>query len=871
MGGFGRMRWITVWPVLLAFAVIPALSQTPPLPASPGRLAKLVVSVTDENGVAVPSARVFLQPPVPGSSLRGETDFTGRCQFDRLAPGTYQLRVEKQDFYSLAVPAVNLGATVNLDLTLSHQQEVREVVTVAGSPPAIDPTQISSQEKLSGLDILNIPYPATRDYRNVLNFIPGVVQDTFGQPHIAGAETYQVLTLLDSFNVTQPANGQLLMRVSTDAFRSVEVETSRLPAEYGKESGGILSLNTGIGDDHYRFIATDFTPSLQNKKGIALDSVAPRITFSGPLRRGRVWFFDGMDGEYDNIVVPELPTGADHNDLWRVGNLGKIQANLTSRNILTTSFVVNHLHDPHQGLSPQTPREATASDVESAYLGTVKDQHYFSGGELLETGLAFTKYNLAQTPLGTAPYFLTPETAIGNFYFTARTHASRWQALANLYLPARQWHGRHQFKVGVDLDRLKYDAAFTRQPISFLIKTPPTTPPPQDFCSGMPSPCSRFSTFTGGAASATYNSETSGYAQDQWLLTERLLIEPGVRLDWDEIVRRALVSPRLAGTYVLDREGNTKLSAGAGMVHESTPLVLIARPFAGQRLDQFFDTQGNPINPPVPTTFFVNRQTLQAPRFLNWSFGVEKKLPRATYLKAEFVERRGIHGFVYNAPVCSLACDFGLQNTREDRYDAFQFSLRHNFHERYALMGAYTRSRTHSNQVLDFNVDNPTLSPQAAGPYPWDTPSRFLSWGYLPFFRLPIIHRLDLAYSAEARSGFAFSAVNSRQQIQGNPDSYRFPTYFSLNVHLEKRFHLFGAFWAVRGGLDNLTDHRNPLFVNNNVDAGPRRSHLQRFCRPRGHHAHPVPRPEIGSGHSIVTRYSESFALPAASQRCGGN
>jgi len=92
----------------------------------------------------------------------------------------------------------------------------------------------------------------------VLNFIPGVVQDQSGQPHVAGAQTYQTVTLLDGFNITQPANGLLLIRVSTDAFRSIQVEPSREPAEAGKGSGGLLRLNTGIGDDPFRFAATDF-------------------------------------------------------------------------------------------------------------------------------------------------------------------------------------------------------------------------------------------------------------------------------------------------------------------------------------------------------------------------------------------------------------------------------------------------------------------------------------------------------------------------------------------------------------------------------------------------------------------------------------
>src|SRR5208282_5306124 len=225
---------------------------------------KILVTVTDENNVAVPSAFVFLQASPQAVGLRCVTDFAGHCEFPNLSAATYQLRVEKEGFYSVMLPAIQTGVAVNIDVTLSHQQEVREVVDVVESPPAIDPAQIAAQQTLSGLDVLNIPYAATHDYRNVLNFIPGVVQDVYGQPHVAGAETYQTVTVLDGFNITQPANGQLLARISTDAFRSVQVEPAREPAEFGKGSGGLLMLNTGIGNDHFRFFATDFVPSIQN-------------------------------------------------------------------------------------------------------------------------------------------------------------------------------------------------------------------------------------------------------------------------------------------------------------------------------------------------------------------------------------------------------------------------------------------------------------------------------------------------------------------------------------------------------------------------------------------------------------------------------
>jgi hypothetical protein len=793
------------------------------------------IAVFDENGKAISSARVFLQSPsLP--EVRCETDFAGSCHVPALSPGQYQLRVEKEGFYAAVQSNVQIKRGETIEVTLSHQQEVREVVDVRESPPAIDPAQISAQESISGLDVLNIVYPATNDYRNALNFIPGVVQDQSGQPHVAGAETYQTVTLLDGFNVTQPANGQLLIRVSTDAFRNIQVEPAREPAEDGKGSGGVLALNTGMGDEHYRFNATDFIPSVQFKHGLRFDQFLPRITFSGPIEKRKIWFYNAFDGEYDNTVYTELPVGADNDHVLRLGNLTKLQANLTPRNILTLSILPNYLHDQYDGLSPLSPQLSNPKDVESVFVTSAKDQHYFKGGELLETGFAFDEYSVALTPYGNSPYFVDTgaaatstmpamlATAGGSYYLTGSTHAHRWQAITNLSLRPHQWFGRHDFKVGIDLDRIFYDAQFDRRPISFLIGTNQLTSPTECLTAVQNAnfPCTRYSTFSPAPLHDEYNAEVSAYAEDRWSISNRLLVNPGVRLDWDEIVRHAGVTPRLAGTYVLDNSGNTKLSAGIGLIYEATPIFLIARPFAGTRQDTFYS-----VNPgcgtvsgcvtstgPINTTFSADTSTLEVPRSLNWSLGLEKKLPAAVYMKAEFLEKRGTREFVYNTMKDAAGGNYFLENTRDDRYDALQLTFRHNFRESYSIMGAYTRSSTHSNEVLDFNVDSNLFSPQEPGPYPWDTPNRFLSWGYLPFFKLPIIHQLEVAYSAEARTGFPFSLFNDQQQLISAVGAERFPEYFSLNLQLEKRFHLFGYYLALRGGFDNITGRCNPYVVD---------------------------------------------------------
>jgi len=214
--------------LFLPFLVVGGVAQTGTSP-QPEEVHLLTVAVSDENNVPVAAARVLLESQ--GATRRCETDVVGRCQFRNLSESAWRLTVEKEGFYIFALPAVQKSGI--LEITLTHQHEVRETVNVIESSPAIDPSQVSSQEQLSGIDITNIPYPNTRDYRYALNFIPGVVLDQKAQPHLAGSETYQMLALLDGFNVTQPASGELLVRVSTDALRSVSVETSRLPAQYG--------------------------------------------------------------------------------------------------------------------------------------------------------------------------------------------------------------------------------------------------------------------------------------------------------------------------------------------------------------------------------------------------------------------------------------------------------------------------------------------------------------------------------------------------------------------------------------------------------------------------------------------------------------
>lgn len=765
---------------------------------------KLLVTVVDENGVAISSARVILEQVERQTVFKGETDYAGKRQFTDLNPGLYRLRVEKEGFYAVTQNDVRVGETESVEITLNHQQEFVERINVIYSPPAIDPAKTAASENLNTREIIDLPYPVTRDIRYALPLLPGVLQDATGQVHVDGSSTRETFDQLDGFNINAPVSGLFTMRVNVDALRSVEVQSSRYPAEFGKGSGGVLSLITAMGDDRYRFSGTDFLPSLQGRKGIHLNSWTPRATLSGPLRKGKAWFLEALDGEYDLNLIKELPAGADRNPVWRISNLAKAQVNLKQAHIVTGSFLVNHFHSRHAGLSRFNPLETTVNLDQAAYLLTMKDQSLLPNGMLLEVGVGVSQFHTEGRPLGDRTYVISPEGTSGNFFESAEGHSSRLQGIANLVLPPVQWRGRHEFKVGTAIDRISYDQSFERR--AFLILRENGT-------------VSRKVAFVGNPSFRRNNFEVSGYAQDRWSLSDRLLVESGVRFDRDEIVRRALVSPRLASSYVLTRDGDTKLVWGIGLYYDATNLDFITRPLTGQRIDFFYDGTGEMlVRAPVETSFQVNERNLKEFRFLNWSVGVERKLPGSVYFRLEFMQKRGYEGMTFiNQCTGQQNCFSGLfelRNERRDRYDSVAVTARRTFKGDHVVLASYKRSAARSNAVLDFNLENPLFSPQAGGPPPWDSPNRFISWGFLP-----LRHGFDLAYTLDWRDGYPFSLVNQDQQLIGAPGSRRFPTYFSLNLALERRFLLLGYQWALRAGFDDLTNRHNPSGVNNNVDS----------------------------------------------------
>ncbi|HEX3662314.1 MAG TPA: hypothetical protein VHU89_12830 [Acidobacteriaceae bacterium] len=822
------VRFCRELPAIAAFSLLcglPAFAQAPRprAPQSSPADASVTLTVVDQNGVLVPSAQVtILEPGLP--AFRTITNYDGHCGWDLRQSAPYSLRVEKQGFYLTTENDIS-SVVQSLRVVLTHQEVLQQEVNVRASTPGIDTEQISNKITLAVPEIVNIPFPTNRDIRNLLPFTPSVVPDEYGQMHVAGGETYMTLDTLDGFDIRSPITGTLDLRVSTDAIRSVDTETTRYPVEYGRSTGGVIAFTTGTGDNKFRYDATNFIPSVRNQSGLRFDTVEPRITVSGPIRRNRLWFFDAIEMRYSDIYIPELPTNADTNHLIRGSNFVKFQQNLGSRNTLTAALLWNVFHSPYDGLSALNPQQSTDDHDILAWLPYLEEQHSFRNNILVNTGFGVLRYREGFEPHGNLPYDITPELPTGSNFENSTSRSQREQGYINLFFPPVQRIGSHQLRAGIDLDHLGSKETDTFAPINYLREDRTLL---------------RRSVFPRFAPFRLHNVEIGAYGEDRWTPVKGLLIEPGLRFDWDEIIRGPLWSPRIAMNYSPHiGQSKTTFSAGIGEYYEHTQLTYFADGFTGARYDTYFAPNGTtPLGPALKTTFVQNEDTenLHEAHALNWSLGVQHMLPHNVWFAANFLQKRVADAFVYrnqNGPG-SLSGTYLLTSDRQDRYHAWEVEARHAFSGGYTLFGAYTRSSATTNAALDYVPSLSILGSQQPGPLSWDTPNRLISWGWLPAWApwFPSVHKnWDFVYTLLWNTGFPFDSINANQQIIGPAGSRRYPDFLSFSPGLEWRFHFRGKYFGIRGLLENATDASDPYVVNNNVDSPQYGTFLQPLGR----------------------------------------
>lgn len=766
-------------------------------------VARLHGHVVDETNAPLSGAEVIVV--VEARERRAFADPTGAFTLDVPKPGEYSLRVALPGYFDLRGRKVQINSGSNdISLILNRVRERLESLDVSGTSSVIEMDRTAPEERLTSAELLEVPYKTNNDLRNSMRVLPAVIQDSHGGVHVNGGSEQQVLYTLDGFNITDPLTGTFQSRLGVDAVQAMTVLSGAVPAEYGKGAAGIVAVNTKTGDDVLRYSATNFIPGVEYRKGLVIGSFTPRLSLSGPIRKGKIWFSDTLATQLQNDVVRDLPAGQDRSSSWRISNMLRAQVNLTPSNILYSGLLTNFWVASRTGLGALDPLETTVDRRARQWFYDIKDQIYLGRGSLLEAGFSTNRTFGRQIPQGHDLYSFTANGRRGNYFADGIQQSTRDQLLANYFFPSFTWAGGHQLKMGIDLDRLSYWQDVRRTGF-------------REFRAD--STIAREVLFGGNGRLGQGNYESSVYLEDTWRVRPSLLLELGIRADRDTLLRNWSGAPRVGFAWSPWGLQHTKVSGGFGIIYNATNLGLFTRPADQYPITTFYP-QGSTFPYSGVSTYLIDRH-LHSPRYQNFNLGIEQEMPAGFYARIQSNFRRGSHGLSYfdttELPLVGLTPGvvYQLQDGRRDQFKSVEFTLRQNLRKQYEWLASYTRSRSTSNSVIDLNADQPLLVPRNSGPLPWDSPNRILSWGLLPTFW----KSWAVAYLAEWHSGFPFSIQDERGLVLGKVNSDRYPNFFEVNLHVERQFELRGQRWAWRMGLNNITGRRNPDVVNNRIES----------------------------------------------------
>ncbi len=771
--------------------------------------------VVDENDAPVRDARVTMHQLVTATqnSWEATTDSTGSFTVALPGLGDFLVTVQREGYYAVEDRPVHLESGQELSLVINTVREAFQSVNVAETPSPVDITQTTNTERLTGTDLNDIPYANSHSLRSAMILMPGVLQDPTGALHVNGSSENQVLYVLNGFDITNPVSGQFQTVLAVEGIRSVELSTGRYSPQYGKGSAGVLAITTENGTDAFRYTATDFVPGLSIQQGLHLGNWYPRFGVSGPIVKGRAWFSDMFDSEYSETIVTGLPSGQNTRSGWAGANLLHTQLNLTRSNILFADFLVNIDHEGRMGLAPLNPVSTTFNLQRHEYLGSVKDQAYLGRGVLVELGYAHNQFSNVQTPQGQNLYDISPLGQSGNYFVNATQTSSRDEGLIHVFLPQIQGTGTHQIEAGADADLRRYDGDFARTGYEVL---------------GVSGQLLSETLFPTPAIFHVSDPEMSSYVRDTWRISRRFQLDLGIRQSWDERVRGVAWSPRAAFSWSPFSSSRTRISGGYAITHDAVTLDVLSRPLDQVAVTTQYNADGTPAGPAALTAFSIGNTSMALPRATNWTLNADHQVSKGIYISAKYLRRRGTDGFAFiNAlapealpsllplPGGAFGGNYQVANLRRDDYDSVQISVRQTFSGQHEWMASYTHSRAASNAVIDPNTAQPLQILSDFVPMPWDAPNRLLAWAYLPLPATNWGRNWAVSVLADMRSGYPFSVRDPTGIVVGAVDSHRYPLNFDLDLAIERLITLRGYRFALRGGMNNLTDRANPTAVNN--------------------------------------------------------
>lgn len=674
--------------------------------------------VLDDSGNPVAGIDVVLSDDSRGFRATSTTGSDGVFRFARLGNGDYVATVGD----ATRAVRVSAGTVQTLAFTVgAANAKTLEQVVVTGQAATSTAKDYYSQESGINIDIDNLytRVPLPRDIVDASLLAPGATggDAAFGNlPSFSGASVAENVYYVNGFNATDPRRFLGLMNeIPFEFFQQIDVKTGGFQAEYGRATGGIISLVTRSGSNELQAGANIYyTPEdLRAHQPDTVDGfrsldereqVETNVWASGALIKDRLFFYGLVSfrqDDFKDFSNNDLLTRDDNDPFWGFNIDGVL---LDSDTWGRHSFTYTHIDDSHQTIDRQfafsrntrqtgnlgatiTNNLGGNTDI-IKYTGVVRDWLTVSGLYGKSNARVDNRSDKDANP---AIFDARSGTTVrlgdfGNATITPINNDSRELYRFDADVFVDNFLGDHKFRLGLEHENLSSAEQSQRSGgalYTFNIGVPPQFDPTGQFADL--EVVSVDHRVTGGSFQTSHEAL---YIEDRWTINDRLTLNLGVRTE-DSVNNAIDGTPfvrlnnqfdfRNGFTFDTFGDGTSRVFGFYGRTHLGVANNTNVR-LAGSEVfnNDWFELLGvNPDDTPITGRFFGTEQVspggIQDPRTLvtgnlkgqsqdEYILGFEKTIDLWTFgIKGVYRKlRNGIEDGAIDRGMLNFAADNGL-------------------------------------------------------------------------------------------------------------------------------------------------------------------------------------------------------------------
>src|SRR5712672_2526108 len=267
--------------------------------------------VLDERGGSVAGATVEAKNLDTNFTQTEKTNSDGHFAFLRLAPGRYQLTVNKSGFASVLQQNVNLnvGQAIIIPVVMKVSSVSQQIVVT--DVPVIETTKTESSSTLTDLTISSTPV-LCRKFEDLLTLTPGVAitqgpdgdEINFnGQRGVFNNISLDGGDYNNGFFGEQLGGQRAAIDITLDAVKEFQVIATGASAEFGRTAGGVVNVITKSGTNqthgslfHYQRLEGLTSNTSDGKPLTDFHREQFGATAGGPIVKDKVFYFGAIEG-----------------------------------------------------------------------------------------------------------------------------------------------------------------------------------------------------------------------------------------------------------------------------------------------------------------------------------------------------------------------------------------------------------------------------------------------------------------------------------------------------------------------------------------------------------------------------------------------